>query len=434
MLWPENVSMTVKRLLTPVDKATDDYGVLCPDSGPALVGNGVIDWYCHRCDALLLQGTHEREILDLLVRCYTCGATSATPQREAGEPLAGRPLLFPPGRYRLTSPIDAVDKPVMLVGIQALNGYLKEIGLEPQSEAAPGALGRVEINAGYLRTLASEASALLGERFSHLKAADVRGRLSPTPPARRHRLIELIDDALATAADLDQGGRIVNSDYLSELSTCVSLFRRWRHHPAYQHLLKTLTDGAEVQHTIMLLAVASYLSDAGNGVGIVFRQSNQRIPDLWLSPSLTERLNLEVKTPTELRGPRKTTITSYEAEKLISRLLKKAASSGSGQLDQRHSGTLAICGFHLGPRSFDVLARAAPRVLASQSSRKQHLAALLVMELNYQTTTVVDPRTGPGQTTFQPLLHAELIKHPGYRGSLEIRSSAAPLATMERGS
>ena len=426
--------MAVKRSLAPIDETSDEYGVLCPDSGPAVVGNGVIDWHCYRCGSLLLQGMHEREILDLLVICYTCGATSATPQREAGEPLAGRPVLLPPGRYRLSSQVSTTNQPVMLVGIQALNGYLKETGLEQLSEAGHYALGHSKLSADFLQTLASDAAALLGERFAHFKAADERGRSSPTPPASRHRLIELIENATATAADLDQGGQIVNGDFLSELSTCVSLFTRWRHHPAYPHLLKTLADGTEVQHTIMLLAVASYLVDAGNGVGIVFRQSNQRIPDLWLTPSVTERLNLEVKTPTELRGPRKTTITGYEGDKLISRLLKKAASGGSGQLDQRHSGTLAIGGFHLGSRSFDVLVRVATRVLASQSSRKQHLAALLIMELNYQTTTVIDPIAGTSHTTFQPLLRAELIRHPGYRGSLDIRSNAAPWTTMGRGS
>ena len=278
----------------------------------------------------------------------------------------------------------------------------------------------------------SEASTLLGERFAHLKAADERGQSSPTPPASRHRLIELIDNAAATAADLDQGGRIVNGDLLSELYTRVSLFTRWRHHPAYTHLLKTLADGPEVQHTIMVLAVASYLADAGNGVGIVFRQDNQRIPDLWVTPSVTERLNLEVKTPTELRGPRTTTITSDDAEKLISRQLKKAASSGSGQLDQHYSGILAIGGFHLGPRSFDILVHAATRVLASQSSRKKHLAAVLIIELSYGVITVIDPIAGPGHAIFQPSLRAELIRHPGYRGSLDIRSNAAPWTAIAK--
>jgi hypothetical protein len=320
----------------------------------------------------------------------------------------------------------------MAIGIQALNGYLQETGLDPRSKADPYIMGHSEIGADYLRTLASEASALLGERLADLKAADERGRSSPTPPASRHRLIELIDSAAIAAADLDSGGHVVDGNLLSELHSCVSLFTRWRHHPAYAHLLKTLSDGTEVQHTIMLLAVASYLVDAGNGVGIVFRQSNQRIPDLWVSPIVTEHLNLEVKTPTELRGPRKTTITRADAEKLISRLLKKAASGGSGQLDQRRSGVLVIAGFHLGSRSFKTLAQAAARVLASQSSRKKHLAAVLIVELTYGTTEVLDPAGGLRHTTFQSMLRAKLVKHPGYRGHLTIQSNAAPWTTMAK--
>jgi hypothetical protein len=289
--------MAEKRSLIRINEVSDGDGMLCPDSGPALVGNGGIDWHCYQCGSLLLVGMHERQVLDLLVRCYSCGTAAALPQREAGEPLAGRPLLIPPGRYRLSGQVSVIEKPVMLVGIQALNGYLQETGLKPSSESGRHALGHAEINAGFLRTLALEATALLGERFTDLKAADERGRSSPTPPARRQRLIELIDYAATTAADLDQGGRSVNADFLSELYTCVSLFTRWRHHPAYAHLLRTLVDGSEVQHSLMVLAVASYLVDAGNGVGIVYRQSNQRIPDLWVTPGVTERLNLEVKTP-----------------------------------------------------------------------------------------------------------------------------------------
>lgn len=128
--------MAEKRSLAPFNEVSDGYGVLCPDSGPALVGNGEIDWHCYRCGSLLLEGMHERQVLNLLVRCYACKSTVATPQREAGEPLAGRPVLLPPGRYRLMGQVRVVDKPVMLVGIQALNGYLQETGLQPLSERA----------------------------------------------------------------------------------------------------------------------------------------------------------------------------------------------------------------------------------------------------------------------------------------------------------
>ena len=62
--------------------------------------------------------------------------------------------MFPPGRYRLSNQVSVVDKPVMLVGIQALNGYQQETGLEPLSEVGRDTLGHSDISAGFLRTLA----------------------------------------------------------------------------------------------------------------------------------------------------------------------------------------------------------------------------------------------------------------------------------------
>lgn len=422
--------MAGRHSLIPFEGSTDDFALLCPDNGPAATGQGSNDWHCVKCGVLLLARLYERQVLDVLARCYDCGSVGALPTREPGEPLVGRPVLLPPGRYRLSSQVRIDGDHVMLVGPQALNGYLRETGLNQVSSAGLDPQPPTEISASGLRVLAAEAAALLNERFSHFKAADARGQSSPTPPADRHRLIELIDQMEIAAARLDSGGGVVDADALSELSTCVALFHRWQYHPAYPHLLKTLSDGQEVQHTIMVLAAASYLADAGNPVGIVFQHGNGRIPDLWVTPNLIERLNLEVKTPKELRGPRATVLTDAAAEKLLTGLLKKAASTSGGQLDQRQSGVLAIGGFHLGP-SFSVLVRAATRVLAAQASRKRHLAAFLLMNLTYQTTQVVDGAgNSAGPTTFQPMLQRELVRHPGYRGSLEIHSDVAPWTSL----
>lgn len=422
--------MADQHSLIPFKGSTDDHAMLCPDSGPALAGQGSIDWQCGKCGALLLERLYERQVLDILVRCYNCGGVGAMPSREPGEPLAGRPVVLSAGKSRLTSQVRIDSNYVLLVGPQALAGYRHETGANQASSEGLYPQSLTEISANGLRSLTSDAAALLGERFSHLKAADARGQSSPTPPANRHRLIELIDQVETAAVKLDGGGGVVDGNALSELSTCVALFQRWQYHPAYPHLLKTLADGLEVQHTIMVLGAASYLADAGNPVGIVFRPSSGRIPDLWVTPNLIERLNLEVKTPRELRGPRAKALTGAAAEELLTGLLKKAASTGSGQLDQRHSGVLAIGGFHLGS-SFDVAVSAGTRVLAAQASRKPHLAALLLMNVTYQTTQVVDAAgNSAGPTTFQPILQTELVRHPGYRGSLEIHSNTAPWTSL----
>jgi hypothetical protein len=78
----------------------------------------------------------------------------------------------------------------------------------------------------------------------------------------------------------------------------VALFDRWRNHPAWPELVRSLVTPAEAQHAVMLLVTVSYLVDAGNGVGIVTQDSSgRRIADLWVDPSLAERLHLEVKPP-----------------------------------------------------------------------------------------------------------------------------------------
>jgi hypothetical protein len=85
----------------------------------------------------------------------------------------------------------------MVVGQQALDGYLLETG-----RLRPSIASGIEINVEYLNNLANEAINLLGQSYERLRASDQRGKLSPTPPPRRHRLIELIDYSREAADSL----------------------------------------------------------------------------------------------------------------------------------------------------------------------------------------------------------------------------------------
>jgi hypothetical protein len=400
--------------------------MFCPDCSPAFIGEADpgIDWYCPKCPVVLAQGVYEDQFLDLLFRCYACGSIGASPTREPGQPFAGRPLLIPPGRYRLGSSVDVVEEPVMNVGQQALDGYLKETGARfPGSN--PPQYGLREISSASLRHLASDAAGLLGDRYEDLRKRDRHGQsFKSTPPSRRHRLIELIAFAKEAADRMEQaepdGSVELDGNQLSELVATVSLFVRWRNHPAWPLLVKTLSSITEGQHSVMVLNVASYLVDAGNGVGLVFKEGKGRIADLWVRPTLLERLDLEVKTPQALRGPRESPLTVAEAEDLIEQQLKKAASTSRGQLSAAHSGILAIGGFHLGEGALDILEKAGARVLARQSDRKGHLAALAFSELSYQVTTDVGASGEAQSAQFVPTLQTRLVRHPGYKGALNI--------------
>ena len=187
-------------------------------------------------------------------------------------------------------------------------------------------------------------------------------------------------------------------------------------------LVDTLAIETEGLHTVMLLAVASYLVDAGNGVGIVIDHGGGRVADLWVEPVLTERLDVEIKTPQALRGPRATHLEDDEAEQLIYRRLMRAASTKSGQLSPDYSGVLAIGGYHLQEGSLSVLEAAAERVLTRQKDRKGHLAALVIFEVSYRFINLEDGAL----LSFTPTLESRLIRHPGYEGALEFRRDEVP--------
>ena len=409
------------------DGPTENWGVFCPDSGPAFVGDGSLDWVCPNCGATLVRGAlHEDQFLDLLFRCSECGAVGESQLRAPGRPLPGTPLLTPPGAYRLGSPVDIAGKLVLCVGQQALDGYVAETGVgRPR-----GAHGRLELSANSLRQLATECIDLLGDRYGPLKAADARGLASATPPRHRHRLVELIEYA-QHAADLlehrrDNEHLELDANLLGELLATTGLMRRWRNHPAWPRLASTLAGETEGQHTVMLLAVASLLADAGNGVGlVVVEEGEKRVPDLWVEPTLLERLEVEVKTPLELRGPLSAPLTPDSAVRLIERQVKAAASTKKGQLSAEDSGILAIGGYHLGPGALDTLENAAEIVLGRQADRKRHLAAVVVTQMSYEIVSTVG-EDGRETSSLSPTLENRLIRHPGYGGDLTMDEGQPP--------
>jgi hypothetical protein len=423
--------MVEDRLLELYQGSIDDFGVLCPTSGLAAVGDADpgINWHCPACDALLAQAVYPGQFLDVLLQCFSCSAVGASPRRESGEPLAGRPVLLPPGQYRLDSVLDLVGKPVMLVGRQALDGYLAETSAASLPSSSPAPL---EIGAAFLRDLIARAINLLGDRYTRLRASDERGQSSPTPPLRRHRLIELIcyAEEVASALERRQFDEPVELDgnKLSELYTIISLFERWRNHPAWSQLVASLANDAEVQHSLTLLAVASYLRDSGNGVGLVFEGTSGRISDLWIVPSLVERIDIEVKAPVVLRGPRRSALSPEEAEDVLTRQVNKAASARRGQLDPDSSGLLVIGTFHLAPEEVEELSSTAGRILEGQRSRKPHLAGVVISAFSYTIGTVANAE-GLSRIEFASSLQTLVVRHPGYQGNLSIEEGLPPWRT-----
>jgi hypothetical protein len=396
---------------------------------PAFIGHveSGISWLCPGCHAEIAVNIHPRQLVDVTFICPSCMSISFTPGRQEGQPPAGRPVVMPPRMMGITSSVDLGSIPIMVISHAALDSYIKESGAHA---LAPGEkiLQNGIVTGDFLARLADEAKQLLGERYQGLQESDRRAQASPTPPRMRHRLIELIDYAREVGKLTGTGppsiGDELDGRQLAELMATVSLFRRWRQHPAWPRLVATLASDTENQHSVMLLAVASYLTDTGNPVGIVFRQESGRISDMWTEPVLGKRLNIEIKTPVQFRAPIEP-LSADDMYETIARLVNKSASSRRGQLAPEHSGVLAIGAFHLGQVTLDELCAARQRVLNRQKNRKHHLAGLTFSELSYILVDVTDAFGRP-QKQIISSLQTRLVPHPGYTGELIVREGAPP--------
>lgn len=397
--------------------ADDQWAIFCPTAIPAFRGAGPLDFLCSSCPTTLVEGAYDRQFLDVLFRCPTCVAENRSDSRPAGSPLAGRPILVPPGRYLTSVSVD-LPLPVQVVGQQAIDGYTRETGARWASSGKESVLPPLSPDG--LEVLAAELVRVLGDSYERIRAAYQRKLAARADAAVQHRLIHLREYVLSAAASLraqdGPGNLTLDGDLLSEAWATVTMFRRWQFHPTWPELARSLVDPTSVQHTVMTLLVASYLVDSGNGVSISASNRAGRIPDLWAQPTVIERLEVEVKAPIDLRGPLTLPLDAGRAGGLIRRLLDEAGSSSHGQLDPTSSGVLAIGAFHLGPGGIETLERAAMRVLARQARRKPHVVGILVCEATYLESYV------NRELTLTPVMNQRLIRHPGYTGGLEVRT------------
>lgn len=344
--------------------------------------------------------------------------------REPGQPIAGRPVYMPPGgTYLIEGVLDVVDKPVMMVGHDALVGYARETGryipdiYDPRLSPALTSLEPTSLLA-----MEVKLQRLLGDEYERLEQADARGRLSRTPPASRHRLIELIDFVRTTANALrsrESSAHIdLDGDLLAEAVTVLAAASRWGKHSAWPALQAALASDAEAPHTVMLLTVASYLVDADNGVGLHVNTSRQHVStaDMWIEPSLDQRVDVEVKTPIGLRRPR-----SPVSEPKAVRILEKALKKSSRQRRNTRTNLLILGGYHMGA-SYGVIASTAKAMLALERKRWKSLAGIVVADCTYEMSASKD-----GQSTgFTPVARIDIARHPGYHGDLSIISDPQP--------
>jgi hypothetical protein len=296
-----------------------------------------------------------------------------------------------------------------VVGHPARDAYREETGFRPL-----GALSEPSraLSPAELRIMVENVRNLVGSQaFDACEATHRRGQVSPTPPLQSHRLMMLADYVLETAGKMEAAEAWEMPVWpVIELHTIIGILERWRHHPVWPALRAVLL--SEFEHTVAHLVMASYLVDAGNGVGIGAPEGRigVKVPDMWVQADVSKRLSLEVKTPVRLRGPRPT-MPEGEAVKLLVSHLKRTVSGAHGQLSGG-DGILAICGFSLERADLDVLESTARSLLGSRAHRHVRFVGIVLATVGF--TSQDDGRAIAGSADIR------LVMHPGYKGDLKV--------------
>src|SRR6266566_3125392 len=89
--------------LEPAQFETDQTVLILAHDGPLAVSvaSDGVNYLCSGCSRLVLQDVHPRQFLSIVIRCVRCGGISATPKRDAGEPIPSYSVVAPAGQYLL---------------------------------------------------------------------------------------------------------------------------------------------------------------------------------------------------------------------------------------------------------------------------------------------------------------------------------------------
>ncbi|MHB1330132.1 MAG: hypothetical protein ACYC2K_18185 [Gemmatimonadales bacterium] len=297
------------------------------------------------------------------------------------------------------------------VGAAAIDGRIAEVGVRG-STLAPSSTVSGELTEEYLQHLEDFVRELVGGEFDWLMLRDANGQASQTPPLKRNPLARVVDQLRRARSTFSTEAPIVDARALAELHILRHVVERWSGHPQFASLRDAIAN--EYPHTLITLALASYLEDMGNGV-MVGVPAAGRSPDLRIQVSAMLSASVEVKSP-DLLYCRDAPLPPEAASSLIQRALRKIGSGRSGQLSGAPTGLLVLGGFHLTSADLDELEGAACDRLGTlaQRSRKPSLAAIYVVSIGSAL------RMADGIKSFHGEISVRAVPHPGYAGEIRL--------------
>ncbi len=379
------------------------------------------DYICGRCrQMVLVEQACEGEILDVIIKCFSCGGLSASPRRPCGIPLPGQRIVPLPGEHSMRVTIENYIGAV-IVGKRSNDDWIKESGIN-HGEDTKSCSDSLD-----LKAMVEEARTLLPGIFDELLERERRGQKSRTPPKNRHRLMALATEILQCAESFGNSNPRINSTAVGEFNMAVDLFKRWKNDPIWPQLLSSLRNPTDYPHAIIALVVASHLNDIGNGAGfIATSQQGKRNADIRIVVSALKSAALEVKAPLLLQKQNRH-LDFNLAGKIVRKAIREADTRKGGQLDPQTPGILLIGGFHLSDEEMAHLEKASRELLENDVPHRRHVSAIVVL-----TIRVIVEGTDRGQTTInttiKPVISYGVAVNPHYDGSISLLFPSQPQA------
>ncbi|HXG96087.1 MAG TPA: hypothetical protein VNJ06_03110 [Gemmatimonadales bacterium] len=375
------------------------------------------DYVCGHCKKMVIAScVTEGQVWDLAFQCFRCKGVSLSPVLPPERALP-RCVVPPPGRTDVTNGIDlqrtalvgqaAVDRRQVVAGVKgATFGYVANPPPPP------------EVDAKFLDRVIEDVRQLLGSTFEAIEQDDRLWHESTTPTKPRHRLMVMVEALRFDITSFGTAAPACHVDYLMELLALLQSLRRWQKHPFWSELVRGLDN--DYRHTVMLIAAATQLEDAGNSVEFQ-RTGDDRTPDLFLVLNPRERVAVEVKMPERLKAS--SVALGYDKLlQVVDASMKSAGTGPSDQLSPRHPAMLVIGSFQTWPSDLGGFERAATYYFREVANSGEYKHVLGVGLLSFVTLIHRDP----AKTSSQPALKMTLVANPGYEGSVKLKTETPP--------
>jgi hypothetical protein len=375
-----------------------------------------IDLLCG-CGQILAQSVWMDQLWNTSFQCFSCGQISLCDPLPPGTPLPAQTIVLSYDKHSVPKPIELNG--LTVVGQAALAQRQREIGERGSTFGNRANYISETLSSERLRQLATRARELLGTDFFRLAESARLSRTSKTPSAVPHglmRAISLVNEAEQSFATSQP---FLNVDAWAELQALVALVDRWHGHPEFEVIRRGLV--YEYEHTLILLATATWLEDYGNGVRLHPADSRARSADLRIGTGPRQEAYAEIKAPRALNWP-SNPLTRHTAEEIVSRSLKKAGTGKGGQLKAGMPGLLVVGGFHLSDIDMDLLERASNAHLARATRLNIHksLMGIVLISVGARVKQRFSA-TGEAQTLMNRSFIVRVSRHPAYTGVAELR-------------